>query len=363
MTRMDFTALFYSQVHNRETLLSGLDSLLGTEVHPVTIVPYASEQPPAECFEAGGRNRSLRPLGVYDDVTLFELAFHPTKMERETEVVKGKFFVCEHPSFQNVFLAITVESADFVRRALLPFIEQNRSQIYLTFIRHDDLHSLLQNLRDGHGFSDLRVVRASLISRRGETIIPSLSWPRLGLEGAFEYAQEQNGWFKSLTFEALRASKVFAATSVYRNGVVRTDGEFDAVYGSLVLPMCQAINENVALFAGRGRRENPHLAVRPLAIDFGRDQFEDTEENVKLISAMRELENASVSVMHGNPYVSLSVVDYFDGSTFDLWVLNPREVIIVPQLKSSIAGIRRLISCIFDNYAEGAIRDFHTLRQ
>lgn len=364
MTRMDFTAMFYNQVHDRESLLSGLSSLLGTEAHPLTIVPYASDQPPSACLKTTGGNRSFKPLAVYDGVTLFELIFHPARMESNTEPIKGRFFVCEHQSFPKVFIAFTLESVDFVRRAFLPFIEKNRLQFYLTFINHRYLHSLLQGFRDKHGFSDLRVVRASLITRftaeKGAAAIPSVTWPHLGLEGAFEYSQEQNGWFRSLTFEALRRPTVLAEATVHRNGIVRTNGEFDSVYKSLVLPICQVVHDNLELFSRRSRRENPGLNVRPLAIEFDGDQFENTEENVKFIEAMRKLDNASVSVMHGNPYISLSVVDYVDGSTFDVWVLNPREVVIVPQLKSTIAGIKRLVTCVFDNYSEGIIRDFHT---
>jgi hypothetical protein len=367
MTRMDFTALFYNQVHDCESLLTGLDSLLSTEVHTLTIVPYASDQSPAKCFKTGDRNRGFDLLSTYEGVELFELVFHPPRAGSDPEAISGRFFVCKHPSFPEVFMVMTIESVDFVQRALLPFIERNRPQFYLTFLRHDDLGSLLKNFRMKHGFSDLRVVRASVISRFAggvrEATIPSVSWPRLGLVGAFEYAREQNGWFRSLTFELLKDSRVFAEATIHRNGIIKTDGEFRSIYNSLILPICHVIHDNVELFAKRSRRENPQLNVRPLTIEFARDQFENIEENAKFIEAMRQLNNASVSVMHGNPYISMAIVDYVDGSTFDLWVLNSSEVVIVPQLKSSIASIKRVISHVFDNYAEGIIRDFQISRQ
>ena len=51
---------------------------------------------------------------------------------------------------------------------------------------------------------------------------------------------------------------------------------------------------------------------------------------------MQLLRGTSVSVLHGNPYVHLSILDYHDGSAFDLWVLDRQRLIIVPQLKASI---------------------------
>jgi hypothetical protein len=297
-----------------------------------------------------------------EEVTLLELAFGVT----ETDNLRGKFFILRHPTLANVFVVATLESAEFVRRALLPFVERS-SRIYLTFLRHDDLSILLNRFRETREYTDLRVVRASLVSRFGvgqkEAVISSVSWPGLGLEGAFQYAAEQNGWFRSLTFEALRREQVFAEVSIQRNGIVKADGDFFGVYNNLVLPICDLVNNNIQQFDKRSRRDNPELAVRPLSIDFGKEQFDLVEENARFIGAMRNLKNASVSVIHGNPYISLSIVDYADGSTFDLWVLNTRELVIVPQLKSSISSIKRIISCVFDNYAEGVIKDFATEAQ
>jgi len=50
-------------------------------------------------------------------------------------------------------------------------------------------------------------------------------------------------------------------------------------------------------------------------------------------------------------------MDYSDGSTFDIWVLSPSEILIVPQFRSTVAAVKRVISCIFENYAEGTIQD------
>lgn len=362
---MDFIGLFYSQKHDRTTLLSGLDSVLNTELAQLIIIPFACERNPIECFKSSTRYRAFEVLNYNDEVSLFRLRFYPTHSHRDRAPITGEFFVCKHPSLPTVFLAITLEPVDFLRRALLPFIEQHRSRFYLTFLRHDYLHLLLEGFRNKMGYTDLTVIRASHVNRfgvgRGETMIPTVSWPGLGLEEAFTYAQEQNAWFRSLSFEARRDNRVIAEVTVHRNGIIKTNRDFPGIYSNLILPICDLIDENIRLFAKRARRDNPELEVSPLVVQFGRDQFKDTEENSRFITAIRKLDNASVSVLHGNPYISMSVVDYFDGSTFDLWVLNSSELVIIPQLKSSVPAMKRLISCVFDNYAEGIIGDFHSL--
>lgn len=362
---MDFINLFYSQKHNRTSLLSGLDSVLSTELAQLTTIPYACESNPIECFKSNARSRTFEVTDYNDEIASFRLIFYPTKSDGDSPPIKGEFFVCKHPSLPNVFLAITLEPVDFLRRALLPFIEQNKSRFYLTFLRHEYLRLLLENFKNKMGYTDLTVTRASHVNRfgvgRGEAMIPTVSWPGLGLREAFTYAQEQNAWFRSLSFEARRNNHIIAEVTVYRNGIIKTNRDFPDIYNNLILPICDLIDENIQLFAKRARRDNPNLNVRPLVVQFGHDQFKDIEENSRFITAVRKLDNASVSVLHGNPYISMSVVDYFDGSTFDLWVLNSNELVIIPQLKSSVPAMKRLISCVFDNYAEGNIRDFHSL--
>jgi len=365
MERFDFSRLLYDEANNRESLLRGLDSLVGTGPYGVTIIPYASGQRPTDCFRAphGNRRRFALIRSKYG-VHLFKLVFVPRRKAPREPPVQGNFFVYEHPQFENIFVVLTVEESAFVQRALMPFVEQNYPRVYLPLISQERLSSLLHGFKMRYGYSDLSVVRASLRSRfmgegqRREVIIPSVSWLNLGLEGAFRYAQEQDGWFSSLTFHALKGDRLCADVTIHRSGLIRSYVEFSNVFESLVLPVCKELWGNLKLFEGRSRRETESLQVRPLTVNFGTDLFVNAEENAKFIEAIRLLDKASASVLHSNPYVHLSLIDYIDGSTFDLWVLNPRELVIVPQLKGTVQAIRRLVSHIFDNYAEGNVVDF-----
>lgn len=368
MARMDFKSLFYSQDYDRESFINSLDGLLRTEFHTLNITPYSSAKSPAECFGMLDPNREFSCIRSQGGLHLFSLVFKSPRAESETPIIEGKFFVYEHPALPNTYALIAIESQDFMRRALLPFIERSYPRIFLPVIGQQYMNLLLHEFRDNCDFTDLRVVRTVLRSRfagqktRRETVIPSVSWPKIGLDGAFDFAQEQNGWFQSITFEALRDSKVHAEITVARNGMIKTDGQFLKVFDNLVSTIYKTVHDNYELFRMRSRRDNPSLDVRPLTINFGRDQLTDEEEIGKLIEVMRLLDRASMSVVHNNPYLQLSVIDYLDGSTFDLWVVNPRELIIVPQLKGTIPAIRRIVSHIFDNFAEGQVEDFQLVK-
>jgi hypothetical protein len=151
---------------------------------------------------------------------------------------------------------------------------------------------------------------------------------------------------------------VLATVSFSRQGITRANGLFTQVFEGFVVPVCKRIHENVDFFGQRSRRERADLSARPLVIDFASEQIAEDNERQRFVQAMKRLNRASVSVLHGNPYVHLSVLDYYDGSVFDVWVLSGREITIVPQMKGTIAAIKRLIHHIFDSYAEGQLRDY-----
>jgi len=359
MQQIDFSSFFYDISADERGFITALDAVLSSENRQATIVPFASSYSPEDNF----RNEGSRLFDVShknSNLDLFKMRFY-TNSEGSKECLEGQFFVYKYGINPNLYLAITLESRDFVKRALLPFIEQHRTRFYLTFLNQDKLKTFLNNYREGGGYTDLNILRVSLISRyaneKKETIIPSVNWLGLPINTAFTYANENNGWFKSLTFEALRRDKKLAQVTVYRNGVIKTDRDMIGINKYLIESICSLIRDNLTLFSKRSRREN-ELAVKPLTIQFGQNQFSDIGENAKFIDKMNQLSNASVSVMHGNPYIFLTIIDYVDGSTFDVWVLKANELIIVPQLKSTVNALKRVISHIFDRYAEGTIQEF-----
>lgn len=370
MVRMDFKAIFYNQEFNRNNVINKFDGMIRTESGTtVTIIPFASLKSPAECFQATYGRRVFKRIREENEISIFELTYYPRTRNNKELPIRGKFLVSGHQELENVYLLLSVESHEFIHRALMPFVERNYPRIFLTTLSQKNMHLLSEDYRERNQFDELRVVRASLRSRflwlekAKETTIPSISWPNLGLSGAFDLALEQNGWFKSLTFESIRDNRVFAEITINRNGVVKTNRELLHVFNTLIEQICEIVHYHFELFRRRGRRENELLEVRPLTIKFIKDQLRETEERNRLIETMRLYNKASVSVEHSNPYLQLSIIDYVDGSTFEMWVLNPTELIVVPQLKGTVPAIRRLIGHVFDNYAEGQIEEYSVVSQ
>ncbi len=95
------------------------------------------------------------------------------------------------------------------------------------------------------------------------------------------------------------------------------------------------------------------MEIRPLEINFEQELFKEKSNHANFIGMLSLLEDSSVSVLHGNPYIHLSIMDYIDGSSYDLWVVDSKQILLVPQLNSTIASLKRIVNHIYDYYAEG----------
>ncbi len=358
---IDFLGQFYSQNHNRDELIEAMDGLLSQNGLNVTAIPFYAKLQPAEYFPSKHKSREILLVRKNNGCCLFDLNYS-YKLNKEVQKATGRFYVYNHPEYPNIFVALTLEPSRFLQKALLPTLKQMYPMVLTTFIANKRLRKLLTTFRESQQFTELVVTQANhrfriMPGKRQERTVPVVSWPGIELDAAFDWVLENNGWFNSVKFQARRHFRDYAEILFTRQGIVRTDHLLEVVFKSLVLPVCKTIYENIEIFGHRGRKEASDLSVRPLVIDFEVEQFGPPSENIHFIDAMKNFPASSVSVVHGNPYIQLSIIDYFDGSTFDIWVLNSNQVIIVPQLKGTVASIKRIINHIFDTFAEGRIRD------
>ena len=308
-------------------------------------------------------SKHLSYINGNEEVQLFKLTFLP-KERKDKKELSGRFFIYKHPEYEKVYVALTIEPTIFFHRGLLPFLQGLYPKVVLTFITHKRLRKLLEDFKTNYHFTDLIITRASYRLRfveegKHKKIVPVVSWPDMDLKEAFDWVYQNNGWFQSLQFDAVKDHLISTQVSFTRQGVVRTTRFFPNVFEAFILPVCKTIHDNIKIFQNRSRREYEDLAAKPLVIDFGFELFTEISENEKFIRAMKGFTTASISVLHGNPYIHMSIIDYLDGSTFDLWVLSSTKIIIVPQMKGSFPAIKRLVNHIFDNYAEGSIKDYN----
>lgn len=358
MNLIDFNSGFFLNLPDGNELISKLDSLSNVENKTISAIPFGCEFDIDELFKRDrNSSRFINKEKEKKGLSLYKLT-HVNKKDNNSES-SGYFILFRHPDYANVYIVFTFEESDFLNRNLRPFIRSFYPEIIFTFIKSKNLKDLTEQFKLRNEISEIKIKRASHILRKevGGSF-PAVTWPNKPLDEAFNWAIENNGWFKSLKFEAIRHNKLITSIFIDRQGTVRINRNFEMVYNSFIQPICKSIDSNYKQFRNRDRRSNEDLDAKPLVVEYDTEIFKNVDENNIFINAISRLENASVSTLHGNPYIHLSIIDYLDGSSFDLWVLNSKEIILVPQMRGTIASIKRILNHIFDTFAEGDIKDY-----
>jgi len=363
MEQFDYITPFYEQQHSPESLLSGLDSLLTEKEFFVRVIPLGCQLSGFSWLEnISSPSRKIKISYENDQLAFCSLAYSCREKGIEHTGL-GSFYLMRHPEYSDVLILFAIDSGIFYQRILMPLIKSLYPRLLMTFITHRKFRRLLDAFKLQGEFDSLRIKRASQrfrnsSVRRRKNVMPVISWPNMEIEEAFEWVNENNGWFQSLEFESRRKHRMEATIGLTRQGSLKCNRLLTQAYRCFTLPVCKTIHDNLAFFCKRGRQENPSLNIRPISVTFDANLFEEVEENATFVESMRGMPSASVSVIHGNPYIHMSLIDYLDGSTFDIWAVEENRIVIVPQMKASISAIKRLINHIFDNYAEGQMADF-----
>ena len=108
--KFDFITPFYNQPHDNKSLVEGLDSLLSSYDLSVKSIPFSSDTHPSKFFTGiQEKLRKIKVLRTYAGVQLFRLT-HSYKEGSEIKEEEGDFFVYENPGYDNVYVALTLES-------------------------------------------------------------------------------------------------------------------------------------------------------------------------------------------------------------------------------------------------------------
>lgn len=356
---MDFVKHLYENLPNASNLFSELDGVSNSfGNNQVSVIPFGCENDFQEIIDRNNfGNRRVSFIKENRDVKLYELSHFDNKKRKIDRV--GHFILYKIPNALFSHLVITLDDSEFFHKDLRPFISSLYPHVISTFIKSKKLRELIERFSLINSLTEIKITRASHILRFSDNRpVSAVTWPKVTLDEAFSWVNENNGWFKSLQFNAKRNSNTLASIFIDRKGVVRTNGVFELVADTFIKYAIDNIETTFVQFRNRDRRTSENKEAKPLIIQYEENVFENVERNQVFIKALNLLDNSSISVIHGNPYIHLSIIDYIDGSSYDLWVLNNNEIILVPQMKGTIASIKRIVNHVFDTYAEGEVKEY-----
>ena len=120
--------------------------------------------------------------------------------------------------------------------------------------------------------------------------------------------------------------------------------------------LAAATSRNSELFEHRERDLAKDL-LKPLDIVYDRDVFTSAEDNLRLIRALANVDRSGLAVLHKNPYLHVSFLDFYDGATFDIFATGSNRISIIPGYRSSVHALSRITEQIFKDFQEGSIEE------
>jgi len=192
-----------------------------------------------------------------------------------------------------------------------------------------------------------------------KTVKTGREWTDEDYLDVFAKLEEENSWLSSISL-AVRHSD----GRVLNKARLRSDCQFtcsrglDFFLNAAVSSLREEIVQSHDFYNQRGRCNSPTGLCRPIGIAYDQDVFADKKQNHRFIGILEKLRDVSISVLHPNPYVHVSLVDYLDGSSYDIWVTDPSRILIVPGTKASASSMGRLCDHICDQFDEGVVAEY-----
>lgn len=226
----------------------------------------------------------------------------------------------------SAFVCSTLDGNAFARRVLAPFIRSLYPGISSTFLGCGEIRDAVAGT--GQAGIDVRDAPAGRSGRPADKV----------------------------AFRITEPAKPVIDGYVSRDGTMGVMGALGPFEGA-VLRLADLAEKKASMYAGRSRQENGGN-IRPLAICMDGKPFKDPKQRSRLVSALRSLDHASLSLYQTNPHTHAFVVDFLDGSSFDIWRLSDGEIIVVPQIRASAASVGRIIGHIMRRLGEGSVREY-----
>jgi len=284
----------------------------------------------------------------------------------------------------NVYIVITHQISRFVNFALVNFFRSYRSNMTIVNFSSIDLERAIQNLQSAN--EDAKIMAKKVVGYtrivdefefERDRLIPledkrirevEVKYTHELVANSFNKAKQNDVWIDKIHFiyfvpvnEKRYCEKKFEGY-LSRNGAFKCYSQFSPFFRDVISFLVDRSQELYSLYSGRGRkREERIIESKPLVIQFDYEIFSDREQFKRLITSLEDLNSASISVFHGNPFLFLSLVDYSDASTYDICVFGTNRIIITPQFNSSVASINRVVNHIFEKFNEGTILDYKEL--
>jgi hypothetical protein len=252
-------------------------------------------------------------------------------------------------SARNAWTIFTFTETIWRENVLLRLVRSLSPEFSLAYLSSADIRQLFQTLEENYG-GEVVVNKAVAYSYRREG---QISFKKEPYHDVFNRAEHEGMFVDKVDFSVHGPHPLHGF--VARNGTAKfIQGDIELFLGTILNGVIRTSGRKHEVFQQAARRPG-EAQVSPVDIDFPETVFHGREDNLVFLSSLDRMTRSGMAVMHENPYIHVSLIDFFDGSSFDIFATTPNRVTVIPQVDASAFSLNRLCNHIFENFREGII--------
>ena len=329
-----------------------IESYLETHTKPsVRFKSIVAREDPIESFNHLNHKFNDSTIQITEHSDHFQVDVN-RKIKRSGRRVTGSFALFNHEGTQ-VWTALTGAGSDFFERGLDWVIRNCEPSIYEFYATSRDLEGVLDSFAESIGQeADIIVNQAVAYSHREQA---EISYKTRPYPTVFRKAKNGGNYIDSLTFRASVDGETVLDGSLTRDGTTKISGGNVEIFFNYLLDKYISFGQEKAEIFTDKERQRQTGDVQEIEIEFENPVFQSPKDNELLIKALVDLSRASVTVYHKNPYAHLSVLDFNDGSSCDVFVTDPETVAIVPSYRGSTNFLMRISDKLYKELDESTL--------
>lgn len=285
---------------------------------------------------------------------------------REKNSIDGSFFATRHEEYKNIWMLVTDAPSLFVRNPLKYFIQASHPRSSVPVLKTRQMEELMGMFAESN--MDSYQVRVKQIGHRSVNKSKGASknletervWTDITLEEAFLITKSPKHWITDLTIQSLFGHTRLGTIKFTRNGEFVLRGLHSPnTLNNLFQLTAKASQERYLFLNNRARTKENDFTSKAFEIDFGTAIFKSKDDFQKLKIALKQVPALNITPLHGNPYYHASLVDYSDGSIYEILIGESNKIVVFPQGRTSVRALQRFCSKVFMTFQEGELKDFN----
>ncbi|MDD5242444.1 MAG: hypothetical protein PHU49_00360 [Syntrophorhabdaceae bacterium] len=358
----------YARHTEYEAMIGQIDNYTKLSGLPIRLALFTSSVDPSRFF-CDVSSSEYKIVTKYSAVNVFIGDLHRQYGRKQRHSISGDFVLFRHDKY-NVYFLLTDEGTTFFEEGILKYVRSRYPRLTLPFFYSWEIEMMLNRLAKTRPESRIMLTKISKKSRliAGESRKEKeteLTWTDLFYRDVFRQVKQTDTWIEKVYFDLMTearpgVSKFGSKTMsglVSRDGVFKVESGFRLLYDTVLDQAIEIFSRRTEQLSNRARTKDTQFKPKPLFIEFDEPVFHDKEQNRRLIEVIKHLSNSARSVIHDNPYLHVSVIDYMDNSNYEVWVLSDSRISIVPQTICTMHSLNRFCDHISKEFQEGMVKD------